>query len=404
MNNLLVISSLYPNQEQPQHGIFVEARLRKLIESGEVSARVIAPVPWFPALLAKLPFVSEKYRIYSRVPNREVRQGIELEHPRYLVIPKIGVWLTPFFMLLSILWAARKIPKHSYDIVDAHYFYPDGVAVAMLAKLFGKPLTITARGSDVNLLGQSWLPRKLILWAANAADANITVCQMLKDQLTELGPIETDTHVMRNGVDVNFFRPLAREELRKKWNMSALTVVSVGGLIRRKGHELVIEAVSKIPDVQLLIAGRGELEQELKNQIIDLGLEDRVRMLGEVNQEALVELYSAADYMVLASSYEGWANVLLEAMACGCPVIAAPTGGTPEVVQKESDGILLPHRTPSEIVNALSVMQEKPPNRDLVREYALSYSWDETVNGLLSIFQRISNTKVGSDSRACKHV
>src|SRR5262245_57595595 len=120
---LLVFSSLFPNRNQPSHGIFVENRLRHLLSSGAVAARVVAPVPWVPSW-PKLP---GEYAKLAGVPRRETRHGIEIEHPRYPVLPKIGMTLAPFLMYVSVLPTIRRIVDGGYDfdLIDSHYFYPD---------------------------------------------------------------------------------------------------------------------------------------------------------------------------------------------------------------------------------------------------------------------------------------
>lgn len=160
---VLTFSTLYPNVAQPSHGIFVENRLRHLVASGQVQSRVIAPVPWFPFSHARF----GDYARYAKVPKEEQRHGIVITHPRYPLIPKIGMSLTPWFMAQAFL-AELKGGKNSddFDLIDAHYFYPDGVAAAIVAKRLNKPLVIMARGTDLNLIPQYYAPRKMILWAA----------------------------------------------------------------------------------------------------------------------------------------------------------------------------------------------------------------------------------------------
>ncbi|MBW8066835.1 MAG: glycosyltransferase family 4 protein, partial [Ferrovum sp.] len=153
---LLTFSSLYPNATKPHHGIFVETRLRQLLDTQPVEARVMAPVPWFP-------FTHERFGDYARqarVPQREVRRGISIEHPRYPLIPKFGMNLAPWGMALACLPLLRAQIRHGqdFDLIDAHYFYPDGVAATLLGRWLKKPVLITARGSDLNLLPDYPIP------------------------------------------------------------------------------------------------------------------------------------------------------------------------------------------------------------------------------------------------------
>ena len=219
MIRVLTFSSLFPSSVRPSHGIFVETLLRELLGSGQVESRVIAPVPWF--------FSTDQQRFGDRArmastPARETRNGIDVQHPRYLLLPKIGMTMAPFSMALGARGAVQRLIDEGFDfdVIDAHYFYPDGVAAALLARHFNKPFTITARGTDLNLIPQYALPRRLMQWAATKAAASIGVCAALVDVLRGWGVAAERLHVMRNGVDLQRFRPLAQSEARAKLGLS----------------------------------------------------------------------------------------------------------------------------------------------------------------------------------------
>jgi glycosyltransferase involved in cell wall biosynthesis len=388
---ILTFTTLYPNNIKNSHGIFVEQRLRNLLKLKGISAKVIAPVPWFP-------FSSEKfgqYAQFAKVTEIEERFGISVEHPRYPLIPKIGMTISPILMALSLYPVLKKRLKNGddFDVIDAHYFYPDGIAAVMLGKVFRKPVFITARGTDINLIPQFYFPRKMIQWAANYATEIVTVCQALKDELVKLGVADSKIHALRNGVDLQFFHPQDRNEARKKYNIHRPTILSVGHLVERKGHHFVIEAMVDLPDYDLLIAGDGEEMVTLKKLANHLNVAERVTFLGSVSHEELVSIYSAADLLVLASSREGWANVLLESMACGTPAIATNIWGTSEVITAPEAGLLIENRTSAAIVEAIRTIEKAMPSRDATRRYAEKFSWDGTVNHLYTLLQKIITTK-----------
>jgi len=403
MIKLLLISSLFPNSRNLQHGIFVETRLRKLLASGQVEARVIAPVPWFPKLLRGVTRFKlfAHYVRYIDVPSAEVLQGVRVDHPKYLVIPKVGMLLTPVFMALSILWCLRITCRSDYecDLIDAHYFYPDGVAVALVSKWLRRPLVISARGTDINVIPDAWLPRQMILWAAKCAAASVTVSQALAQRMTDLGAETGKLHVMRNGVDLKLFDSKGYRAMRRRWAMTGVTLLSVGNLVEAKGHGLVIEALAALPHVSLIVAGDGVLRQTLEQQAASLRLTERVRFVGSLTQVELVELYSAADALVLASRSEGCANVLLEAMACGAPVVAVAVGGTPEVVTHHSAGVLVAKRSLQELVDGITCLLANPPGRETTRRYAETYSWQPTIEGLVALYTRLTPTSTKEQRR-----
>src|SRR5271166_1580648 len=161
---ILTFTTLYPSAVRPQHGIFVETRLRKLVESGAVDARVVAPCPWFP--FASPRFGS--YAVFARMPREEVRYRLQIDHPRYPVLPKIGMSAAPLALAAAVLPRLRRRLREGGDIdlIDAHYFYPDGVAAVLLGRALGLPVVVTARGSDLNLIADYAVPRRWIRWAA----------------------------------------------------------------------------------------------------------------------------------------------------------------------------------------------------------------------------------------------
>lgn len=386
---ILTFSSLYPNIEMPHRGVFVENRLRHLIKDTDIESRVVAPVPWFP--LSKM--FNEEYKRFSQVPEFEERHTIPVFHPRYFHLPKVGMMLQPFLMALAAYPVVKKIIRNGYDfeLIDAHYFYPDGVAAVLLGKWLGKPVVITARGTDLNLIPQYFVPKLLIKYAAMKANALITVCQALKDVLVEMQVPDNKIMVLRNGVDLQVFRPPEdREGLRSKMDFNGTTILSVGYLIERKGHDLIIRALKYLPGVKLLIAGDGEERDNLRALVKSEGVEDRVSFLGNIPHENLKDYYGAADILVLASSREGWANVLLESMACGTPVVATNIWGTPEVVSCPEAGVLVARETKS-IADGVKTLLADYPDRSMTRKHAERFEWNEVSIGQQALFGKLVN-------------
>ena len=384
---ILTFTNLYPNAAQPHLGIFVENRLRHLVADGRVSARVLAPVPWFPWRGARF----GHYGTLAAVPRHEARHGIEIDHPRYPVIPKVGMSMAPLLMYAWCRPAVARLLESGadFDLIDAHYFYPDGVAAALLGRHFNKPVTITARGSDLNTIPDHALPRRMIGWAARRAEAVITVSAALGKTFQELGYQCRRQRTLRNGVDLQAFRPVERSALLRKLDLQSPVLASVGNLLPAKGHDLAIHALTELPAATLLIAGTGPDEDRLRKLAESLGLTGRVRFLGGVAHETLHEVYSAADVLILASAREGWPNVLLEAMACGTPVAATDVSGIPEIVTCPAAGRLIPSRDPAAVTATLRTILADPPDRAETRAYAERFSWDETTEGQIALFDEI---------------
>jgi len=377
---ILTFTTLFPNAARPTFGVFVENRLRHLVASGAVSAHVVAPVPWFP-------FTSPRfgdYAAFARAPKTEVRHGLRVDHPRYPLIPKIGMTLTPWLLYAALRPVLARLARRGdgFDLIDAHYFYPDGVAAVMLARALDKPVTITARGTDLNLIPRYAAPRRMIKEAAARADGLITVCQALKDTLGELGVAPERVTVLRNGVDLEIFHPPRdRAALRAELGLAGPSLFSAGYLVTRKAHHLTIAALAELPGVRFLLAGTGPEEGALRQLARERGVADRVDFLGQIPHDQLHRYYGAADAFVLASSREGWANVLLESMACGTPVVASNVWGAPEIVTGPEAGVLMAERTPTGVAEGVRRLLAAPCDRAATRRYAEGFSWDETTAG-----------------------
>jgi teichuronic acid biosynthesis glycosyltransferase TuaC len=387
--SVLTFSTLYPNREMPYHGIFVENRLRSLVGSGEVASIVVAPVPWFPFEHR----IFGRYATFAPVPREERRHGITVLHPRYALIPKVGMSSAPLLMYGSLrnFVATVRSARFRFDLIDAHYCYPDGAAAVLLGRRLGKPVVITARGTDVNLIPDYQLPRRWICWAAAQAAGLITVSEALRARLIELGVPGSRIEVLRNGVDLDLFAPQEQAAARRALGLDAAgtVILSVGWLVPQKGFDLVIRAAAALPGTRLIIVGEGPEQAVLQRLARKLHVDGRVRFLGTMPQQRLATVYNAADVLVLASAREGLPNVLLEALACGTPVVATAVGGVPEIVRVRAAGRLVQERTPEAIAGAVRDLLADPPARPAVRAYAERFGWGPTTAGQLRLFRSI---------------
>ncbi len=397
--NILTYSNLFPNNVDESNGIFVERRLRELVERTDVEATVIAPVPWFP-------FRSEAFGSWSamaRIDARAQRGGIDVHYPRYPLLPAVGMNLAPSLMALGTRRCVEAAVRGAkpIDLIDAHYFYPDGVAASRLARRLGVPCMITARGSDINLIGEFAGPRRRMQEAASYATALIAVSEALAETMVRIGLPEDKIHVLRNGVDLDYFSPVADAA---RHNEAAPALLSVGALKPTKGHEHALRALPRLPGASLVIAGHGPDLGRLTGIANELGVTDRVNFAGSLPSGELREAYRRADATVLMSTREGLPNVVLESLACGTPVIATRVGGIPEAVSSVDAGVLCDAQSAEALIAAWRALADRYPSPAAVRAQAERFSWDDTIAGLHALMAECATSRQQPATRHISHI
>jgi len=359
----------------------------------DVNLRVVAPVPYFPNIPGHF---FNKWKIYTEIPLKENIDGIDVYHPRYIVTPKVGMALYGYFMFLGALNQVARIHKaFPFDIIDAHYIYPDGLAAVLLGRFYKKPVVLSARGTDINLFPQFNTIRPLIRWTLKKTDHVIAVCESLKEIMVNLGTSQNKVSVIPNGIDPDIFKPIAQQDARIKLGLSQKEkiLISVGALIERKGIHILIDSLKEIKNQGKLtfityIIGKGEQRDNLQKTIDLHSLQDKIKLLGEVKNSDLPHWYNAADLFFLGSSREGWPNVVSESLACGTPVIATNVNGTPEILCSEEYGILV-NRDAQSFAGGILAGFNKTWDREKIIEYGQSRPWSVVAKEVFTVFQRI---------------
>jgi glycosyltransferase involved in cell wall biosynthesis len=391
---VLVFTSVFPNSAQPGLGLFVRERMFRLARVRPLV--VVAPVPWFP-LQSLIRLRRPHFR--PTPPRRELQDGIEVLHPRFLSVPGTLKWLDGLSMALASLRTLRRLRRRfDFRVIDAHFAYPDGLAAVLLGRWLGLPVSITLRGTEVPLARFPWRRRQIVA-AVNRAARVFTVADSLGRHVGTLGA-RTD-HVLRvgNGVDGTRFFPEDRAASRARLDLpeDAPVLVSVGALCERKGFHRVLEVLPGVlaahPGLHYLVVGganpEGDWSGRLREQARALGLERRVHFLGRLPPEHLRGPLSAADLFVLATRNEGWANVFLEAMACGLPVVTTDVGGNAEVVCRPELGTVVPFGDAQALARALDEGLSRQWDRDAILGYARENDWSQRVEVLDGEFARL---------------
>lgn len=392
---LLVFSSLFPSQVRPNAGVFIRERMFRV--GKYIPIIVVSPVPWFP-FQEIIRYWCPQFR--PQPSCYEEQEGVQVYYPRFFSIPGLLKSCDGFFMAVGALPTLLKLKK-KFTIIDAHFAYPDGYAATLLGKWLNKPVTITLRGTEVPL---AKIPRRKekLLTALVYATQVFSVSDSLKQFVVSLGANGDKIQVIGNGIDVIKFQPIAKSTARAALSISegAKVLVSVGALVDRKGFHRVIdllpELVSQYPNLIYLIVGgdspEGNIRIKLEQQVEALNLKKHVRFLGAYSSDQLKVPLSAADLFVLATANEGWANVFLEAMACGLPVITTDVGGNKEVIVNSELGTVVPFADSQRLLSAISNGLDKSWNIPLILKYAQNNAWDYRVKILVDNFNRITSS------------
>jgi len=392
---VLVFTTLFPNNVWPNHGVFVKERMCEVARLDDCEVKVVAPVPYYPCIRVGW------RAAYRQVVPDEIIDGVHVYHPRYVMIPKVGMALHGLMLFLSVYFFVKKRRRNfDFDVIDAHYVYPDGFAAVLLSRCFQRRVVVSARGSDINQFSRFPLIRRLLQYTLRRADKVIGVCQALKNAMVALKiPAEKIT-VVPNGVDHKKFYPASKNEARQRLRLplDKRIILSVGGLIRRKGFDLIINALklvseeSRVSDCFLVIIGEGPQRRALEILVRSRRLDDRVFFAGAIPHNELHVWYSAADLFCLASSREGWPNVLLESLACGTPVVAANIWGIPEIITSDEVG-LLTDRTEDAIAEKIVLALRKQWQTESLLEHAKKHTWERTALGVLRVFRGLLKEK-----------
>ncbi|HYY26251.1 MAG TPA: glycosyltransferase family 4 protein, partial [Candidatus Udaeobacter sp.] len=403
---ILVFTTLFPNNVWPNHGIFIQERMSHVARNNDCQVKVIAPVPYFPSIK-----IGWRWH-YSQVVRHEMINGIEVFHPRYFMIPKIGMAAHGWMMFLSVLPAIKKLKKQfDFDLIDAHYLYPDGFAAVLLGRFLGRPVVVSARGSDINVFPKFPLIRRLLKHTLCSADKIVAVSKALRDAIVELGVSQEKISVIPNGVDAKKFYPTAKSEARSQLGLPAeqKLIVSVGGLTPVKGFDLLIRAFRLVIDAspgnepRLFIIGEGRSRKEIEHAITSLNLSSHVQLVGAVPHSQLHLWYSAADLFCLASEREGWPNVLLESLACGTPVLAPSVGGIPEIINSEDLGFLA-QRNEYEMARKIRLAIDRTWNSTEIVARAREHGWDKAVLNTIGVFESVLLKNESGDRRVSNEV
>jgi glycosyltransferase involved in cell wall biosynthesis len=387
VKRIVTFTNLFPSALLPTHGLFVYERMHRVAAVSRLPWSVVAPVP-----TVLWPLRTGSYRTWAAMPAAETWLGVPIEHPRYRHWPGLSMRRQADAMARGARDVVARLATQGPIVLDAHYLWPDGVAAHVLARELGVPFTLTARGTDLNVLADDPVVRARIQQAAGAAFACAAVSRALGDRFAAVAGVPRDAILdVRNGVDLERFAPGDRAAARAALGLPAhgRLLLGVGRLVPGKGFRVAAAALALLPaDVHLVLVGDGP-----ERAAIAAAAPGRVHFLGSRNPDEVAMACRAADLFVLPSEREGWPNVVTEALACGLRVVATRVGGIPQILGEpaagdHSLGALVPVGDPEALAAAVGAVLATPGSCAAVRAFAERYGWAEPVAVLVEVFRR----------------
>lgn len=383
---------MYPSIFNEVGGIFVHQQVKELQKQG-CEVKVISPVPWTPF---PIKYFSKKWKKYSKIPQKAIWEGIEVYYPRYFTLSGDSFHIMKgLLMPCTMRNFVKRNLTNDFDIIHAHITsFHMGWLGKSLKERFNKKLVITVHGSKSTYPSER-IRKIFIKKVFNTADKIIAVSNCLKDRVLKYGIDKGKVIVIGNGVDLKIFHPINRNEVRAILGlpMGDKIILNVASLSKIKGQTNLISAFSKVKKsfskTVLVIVGGGELKQELKRKAREEGVEDSIRFVGPQPHGKIPLWLNAADLFVLSSFNEGMPVSLIEAIACGKPVIATKVGGIPEVICSENYGILVEPGNPTQLYNAIIKAFKKDWRENEIAKYGAKFTWENVAKSLQNLYMNL---------------
>jgi glycosyltransferase involved in cell wall biosynthesis len=358
---------LWPVEAAPHAGRPIYETALRLREWAEVE--VFCPAARYPAL----GWLQPRRHVYHRVAGEAGPAGLTTQYLEYWTLPGVGRWWNGMATERALEPALRAWRP---DVVLCYWLYPTAWAAVRVGRGLSVPVVVGARGSDLHRIPDGWV-RRMTATTVRRAAAVLTVTEELRGRALELGASAGRTHTITNGCDRTIYQPGGREEARRRLGLeeAGRLVLQVGHLIPSKGVFDLWEAFAGLAGadagLRLALVGEGPAAARLGELAEGAGLGGRLLLPGARPAREVADWMAAADVVALASHGEGCPNVVVEALACGRPVVGCAVGGVPELVRPDC-GLLVPARRPDELGRALGV--------------ALGRDWDAA--GIAQSYQR----------------
>ncbi len=387
---ILALSLLFPNRPFPNYGIFVLNRLKAL--KADCDIKIVAPSPKFP-LMEKF----NRFKNFSLIPAEETIEGFQVTHPFFPIIPRYLKWIDSLSYLLATLPHIREIRKSfDFQIIDVHWVYPDILTAYFCAKLYKKKVIVTVRGLEALHLGEKGIRKKILDFIIKRVDFVITLSHELQSLVEDIGVPREKIKVILNGVNTSEFFLIDQERARAHLGISKgkKVVISVGSLIKTKGHHKIIEALPLLKDlnIDLYIIGGVGLEGDDKTfleELVKLHRLNNVHFVGKVPHAELINWYNLADLFCFASYSEGCPNVIMEALACGAPIVASDVGAMRDILDTPIKGTIFSSQKKGDLEKKMRAALEKEWDRQAIHSAMKEQSWEKCAKIVLETYEHV---------------
>jgi len=390
MLRIAVVTAHFPSSAQPTHGRPAYQTLRIL--SGTCDVQVFYPHATYPS------FLKPRSRIYEALDLTYSPQGVKASYYDYPVIPLLS---RPFNGHIAARVLLPHVRRFKPDLIFSYVLYPDGFAALKIARALSVPVVAMGVGSDVHNIVDRFSAMRTRTVLRNA-DFLVAISDDLRKRMVAMGAPAEKTRAIVSGCERAVFHPMDRNDARHKLHIdpAAEAVVYIGRMDVKKGLRELVEAAALVhparPNLHVYLIGEGRDRHLIEEAIQGRDAASYIHLLRECSFDDVAVWMAAANLVTLPSYMEGCPNVVLEALACGRPVVATEVGGIPEIMSDEC-GRLVPPRDAGALAEALASVLDRSWDAASISA-TRGRGWDTVAAELMEIFESLVATNRGAAS------
>jgi glycosyltransferase involved in cell wall biosynthesis len=388
MLKIAVVTRYFPSSAEPWQGRSAYQTLRVIAREADV--HVFYPNAAYPSWLRP------RSRSYDKLDASFSPPDVKASYHDYFALPLVSRPINGWMAARMLLPYVRGFAP---DLIFSCFLYPDGYAAFKIGKLLSVPVVAMSIGSDINRIGDpvsAWHTRTVL----RDADSVVTVSGDLRAKAVAMGASPQKTRAIVNGCDLSVFHVKDRLEARQKLHIdpAAEAVIYIGRMDVKKGLRELVEAAASLhserPNLHVHLVGEGPDRPPIESAIQARSAASYVHALPGCAADDVAIWMAAADLVTLPSYMEGCPNVVLEALACGRPVVATNVGGIPEILNGAC-GRLVPPRDPAALARALASVLDQSWDAATISAHG-SRSWSTVAAELMEIFASLTSKQQGA--------